>query len=257
MLRRATQDHRRALRKEHRDAQRILTRLLRDAEPEVSGWAPDPTGGHDLRYIQNGVKTGLVANGAGLAIDSSISDLAGFDWDGPGITPRTAAPNLDWLMAGAYVYRCRSTKTFWASKPTWYTPVWVAGRKVYRVSVSARTVIHLESRAALLWQGGMVTRDGSAVGTIDGRWLRDVDRQSLARHETGLITTRPTVRLPDGTVIASGYWRPNRSDHSWAYDDTFVLTVTVALTDPLATLVLVWGLTMPNLAHAGPAGGGG
>ena len=94
----------------------------------MSGWAPDPTGGHDLRYIQNGVKTGLVANGAGLAIDSSISDLAGFDWDGPGITPRTAAPNLDWLMAGAYVYRCRSTKTFWASKPTWYTPVWVAAQ---------------------------------------------------------------------------------------------------------------------------------
>jgi len=129
--------------------------------------------------------------------------------------------------------------------------------KVYRVSGSALTVIHLESWAALSRRGATVTRDGSAVGTIDDRWLRDVNRQFLARHKASLTTTRPTVRLPDGTVIACGYSKPNPSSDSKEYEDTFMPTVTAALTDPLATLVLVCGLTLPEHAHYEPPSGGG
>jgi hypothetical protein len=143
----------RALRKERRDKGDTLTRLMKDADPDLSGWVPDPTGGHDLRFIRNGVWTELVSNGDEFATDSSISGAGGFDWYGPETTPRAAATNSDWLMPGTYVYRCRSKRTFLSAKPVWYSPVWVAGRKIYDVHPESRTVTQIESGAAFSWRG--------------------------------------------------------------------------------------------------------
>jgi hypothetical protein len=246
----------RALRKERRDRQRILTRLMKGADPEVSGWVPDPTGGHDLRFIRNGVRTELVSNGDDLATDSSISRAGGFDWYGPDTdtAPRAAAMYPDWLMPGTYMYRCRSKGTWSGAKPTWYSPVWAAGRKIYLVDASSRTATHIAGEA-FSWEGfvGRVFRDGSAVGSITGirsGSLCDLNGHPLARKKS------TSVQSLDGAPIASGYCEPNPSVRN-EYDDTVVFTVTAELTGRLATLVLAWGLRLPGYAHYNPPAGGG
>jgi hypothetical protein len=100
-----------------------------------------------------------------------------------------------------------------------------------------------------------VSRDGSAVGTISGRSFRDVNRQRLARTKRNSLTGLMSVRSLDGAPIASGYYRPNPSNDG--FDDTVVLTVTAALTVPLASLVLAWWLSEPQFAHIDVQGGGG
>lgn len=239
---------------------------MKDADPEVSGWVPDPNGGHDLRYIQNGVRTELVANdGNDVATDPSISRGGGFDWYGPDTdsAPRVAATSPDWLMPGTYVFRCRCSKGSWSRvAPFWYSPVWSAGRMIYLVDASSLTATHIAGGEAFSWRGSegtaTVFRDGSYVGSITGRWLRnlypplnarwlrDLNRQRFARNRRHKFKLSRVQSL-DGTPIASCYWRRNPS--GGGHDDTVVLTVTAELTDPLATLVLAWALTLPEYAH--------
>jgi hypothetical protein len=99
-----------------------------------------------------------------------------------------------------------------------------------------------------------VRRDRFEIGTISNFVLHGDYGHVLARNRSA-PTFSPKMRLPDGTTIASLYWIGNTPAEGARYDETFVLTVDLSLTDPLATLALVWGLRMPNLIHIDAGGG--
>jgi hypothetical protein len=56
----------------------------------ISGWAPDPTGRHEIRFIKNAQWTALVMSAGLAASDGSVTGPARFDWDGPNTAPATS-----------------------------------------------------------------------------------------------------------------------------------------------------------------------
>jgi hypothetical protein len=233
---------------EQDDGRRLLLDALKHADPNTSGWVPDPAGSHDLRFVKNGMWTEAVLKGGDLSSDSSLTGASAFDWDMP--APTDGVTGRDWLVSGTYVYRCRCKS---GGKPISYSPVWSGGAKIYSVQAKPRRATHIQSGAALSWRTGLggglkvSWSDGTKVGTIGMRSLQDANRQKLALRQP---RKNPYAVLSlTGDRIALGYWVANSAARRGRFDDTYVLTMTESITAPLSTLLLVWGLRLSRLAH--------
>jgi hypothetical protein len=230
------------------DALRLYRDALKHADPNTSGWVPDPADSHALRFVKNGMWTEAVLKEGDLSSDSSLTGAAAFDWDMP--APADGVTGRDWLASGTYVYRCQCKS---GGKPISYSPVWSGGAKFYSVEATPRRATHIQSGAALSWRTGLggglkvSWSDGTKVGTIGMRSLQDANRQKVALRQP---RKNPYAVLSlTGDPVAFSYSARNPKARRGRFDDTYVLTVTESITGPLSPLLLVWGLRLSYLAH--------
>jgi hypothetical protein len=233
---------------------------LRGAISSLSGWVPDPTGRHELRFIRNRQWTALVMNGGSPASDDSITGPAEFDWAGPDVAPAKPGANPEWLPTGAYVFRSRWRRDSLRARPVWYSAVWAFGRTAFVIDSDSHAFTQVDTGTKYLWRrhfstgADISTGHHAVLGTVPGpvgRRFRDAGGNVLATRKSHLVIS------PAGEPLASIYGVANQRPDEASGDDTFVISVLQPIAAPLGLLILTYGLCKrPHFAAPKVEGGG-
>lgn len=251
---------RRAANRERRAATRQarVGAHLADADASTSGWVPDPTGRHEIRFVKNGQWTSLVMTSGVGGSDDTLAGSSDFRWC-PNTHPVTRAGNTEWLAAGRYIFRSQSSTMRRKAPSTRCSPVWTSGRIAFLVDSNSQTFTRVDTKLTYWWNqrqewDGMrlFAGDHDFLGTTPGtmiRSFRDNNRHVLASRKFNPLALfdvdwAPTPFMSTtGERIAEMYSVPNQHLQYKSGDDTFVLSLLRPIAAPLSLLILTYGLS--------------